>query len=449
MSQSDFMKTKPLIPLLASMSLPMMFSMLILSLYNIVDSIYVAKLGQSALTAVSIAFPLQNMIGAVGVGVGVGITSTISIYLGANQSKKANIAATLGIVLSIFHCIIFIIIGLFFTKHFLQLFTKDTLVLKQSMEYSRIVLCFSFGTVIQVAMEKIFQSVGAMKETMYLLAIGCIINIILDPILIFGYLGFPPMGVRGAAIATVTGQIIGFFCYILVYIKKSFSIKIHPSYLIWDFHIIKQIYSVGIPSSLMMILPSVLTSIFNKMLFQLSEVYVAILGIYLKLQTFIYMPVNGMIQGIRPILGYNYGAKEYDRMKLTIRYSLISIGFFMAIGTILSLFFAHPIMLLFAKEQKLLTAGIMALQLTGFSYLFSTYGIVYSGTFEAIGNGKLSLFISLLRQFLTPIILSLIFVPFWGAIGIWISFPISELCASLFAIFLFKKQKNLWNHSLL
>lgn len=442
MTQSDFMKTKPLIPLLTSMSLPMMFSMLILSLYNIVDSIYVAKLGQSALTAVSIAFPLQNTIGAVGVGVGVGITSTISIYLGANQPKKANITATLGILLSIFHCIMFIVIGLFLTKYFLQLFTKDSIVLEQAIEYSQIVLCFSFGTIIQVAMEKIFQAVGAMKETMYLLAIGCIINIILDPILIFGYFGFPPMGVRGAAIATVAGQIIGFFCYILVYIKKSFSVKIHPSYLVWDFHIIKQIYSVGIPSSLMMILPSILTSIFNKILFQFSDIYVAVLGIYLKLQTFIYMPVNGMIQGIRPILGYNYGAKEYKRMTLTIRYSLIAIGFFMTIGTVISFFFAQPIMLLFSTKQEVLTIGIIALQITGFSYIFSTYGIVYSGTFEAIGNGKLSLSISLLRQFFIPILLSLLLVPFLGAIGIWISFPISEFCASIFSIFLFQHEKK-------
>lgn len=442
MTQSDFMKTKPLIPLLTSMSLPMMFSMLILSLYNIVDSIYVAKLGQSALTAVSIAFPLQNTIGAVGVGVGVGITSTISIYLGANQPKKANITATLGILLSIFHCIMFIVIGLFLTKYFLQLFTKDSIVLEQAIEYSQIVLCFSFGTIIQVAMEKIFQAVGAMKETMYLLAIGCIINIILDPILIFGYFGFPPMGVRGAAIATVAGQIIGFFCYILVYIKKSFSVKIHPSYLVWDFHIIKQIYSVGIPSSLMMILPSILTSIFNKILFQFSDIYVAVLGIYLKLQTFIYMPVNGMIQGIRPILGYNYGAKEYKRMTLTIRYSLIAIGFFMVIGTVISFFFAQPIMFLFSTKQEVLTIGIIALQITSFSYIFSTYNIVYSGTFEAIGNGKLSLSISLLRQFFIPILLSLLLVPFFGAIGIWISFPISEFCASIFSIFLFQHEKK-------
>lgn len=446
MSQSDFMKTKPLIPLLTSMSLPMMFSMLILSLYNIVDSIYVAKLGKSALTAVSIAFPLQNMIGAVGVGVGVGITSTITIYLGANKPKKANITATLGILLSIVHCIIFILIGLFFTRSFLQLFTKDAIVLDQAIEYSRIVLCFSFGTIIQVAMEKIFQAVGAMKETMYLLAIGCVVNIILDPILIFGYFGFPAMGVRGAAIATVTGQIIGFICYIFVYIQKSFSVKIHLSYLEWDLTIIKQIYSVGIPSSLMMILPSILTSIFNKILLQFSEIYVAILGIYLKLQTFIYLPVNGMIQGIRPILGYNYGAKEYKRMNLTIRYSLIAIGIFMTIGTILSCFFARPIMYLFSTEQSLLTIGITALQLTGFSYIFSTYGIVYSGTFEAIGNGKLSLSISLLRQFITPIILSLIFVPLWGANGIWISFPISEGLASIYSILLFRKQKKLFHN---
>ena len=441
---NHFMKTKPVFPLLMSMSIPMMFSMLIQSLYNIIDSIYVAQLGQTALTAVSIAFPLQNLVISVAVGIGVGITSTISIHLGSGEQEKANKAATLGIACTCIHCILFLLLGLIVTKPFLNLFTTNSEILGDACDYTYIVLCFSFGTLIQVTMEKIFQAVGAMKTTMFLLATGCIINIILDPIFIFGWFQIPALGVKGAAIATIIAQICTAILYLIVYRKKNFAITIHPKYLKMDLTIVKSIYSVGIPSSLMMILPSILVSVLNSILKQFSDLYINVLGIYFKLQTFIYMPANGIVQGMRPIIGYNYGAKDYHRMKSTIRYSLLSAGIIMLLGTLLSMIIPREIFMLFQSDPSLLSAGSTALRIISLGFLISTIGIIFSGTFEAIGKGKESLIISLLRQFILTIPLSLILsrIPSIGVNGVWISFPIGELCASIVAYFLLKKQEN-------
>ena len=252
------METRDIFPLLMSMSLPMVLSMLVQSLYNIIDSIYVSYLGTGALTAVSLAFPLQNIVLSVAVGIGVGIASVLSISLGKKDQKRANEAATMGMALTLIHCVLFVILGLVITEPFIGLFTKEPEVMKQACDYTYIVLCFSFGSLLQIAMEKIYQGIGAMKTTMILLGAGAMINIILDPILIFGLLGFPEMGVKGAAVATVIGQISAFLLYIVVYLRKNPGVTIHPKYLHLDWRLIRQIYSVGIPSSLMMTMPSVL-----------------------------------------------------------------------------------------------------------------------------------------------------------------------------------------------
>ena len=405
------MRTKPVFSLLVSMSVPMMLSMLIQSLYNIVDSIYVSRLGTSALTAVSLAYPLQN-------------------------------AATLGVVLSVFHCILFILAGIFVTRPFLSLFTSDPAILKDACDYTYIVLCLSFGALLQLAFEKIFQGIGKMKITMYLLIVGCVINIILDPILIFGLLGFPALGVAGAAIATVIGQICAFLLYVVVYLRKTYAVHIKIKYLKPDWKIIGQIYSVGIPSSIMMLLPSVLISILNRILAAFSDLYVAVLGAYFKLQTFIYMPANGIVQGMRPILGYNYGAGEYKRVRSTIRYSLVCAAAIMLLGTLLSLLIPEQIFALFDADADLMAAGVTALRIICLGFLISSIGVIYSGTFEALGNGRNSLIISLLRQFVITIPVSYILAHFFGPIGVWISFPAGELCASIVAFFLLKAYKK-------
>lgn len=439
---NDFMKTGKVFPLLMSMSVPMMISMLIQSLYNIVDSIYVSRLGTDALTAVSLAYPLQNVVTSVAVGIGVGISSAIAIHLGAGRKERANQAATIGMALTVIHCILFVLLGIFVTRPFLAMFTKNDGIVDLACDYTYIVLCLSFGCLLQIAFEKIFQGIGEMKITMILLATGAIINIILDPIMIFGLLGCPAMGVKGAAYATVIGQITAFLLYIVVYKRRRFAVEIHPKYLKFEKSMILQIYSVGIPSSIMMTLPSILVSILNRILGGFSDVYVAVLGVYFKLQTFIYMAANGIVQGMRPLVGYNYGAGEKERVKSIIRYSLLSAGCIMLIGTVLSLAIPGQIFALFDAEESLLKAGILALRLISLGFLVSTIGVIYSGVFESLGEGKHSLLISLLRQFIITIPCAVALSAVWGPAGVWASFPIGEVCASVAALILLKRYQG-------
>lgn len=431
--------SKEVFPLLMSMSLPMMLSMLVQSLYNIVDSIYVSWLGTDALTAVSLAYPLQNIVVSVAVGIGVGISSILSISLGEKNQERANEAATMGIALTLIHCVLFIVGGLLVTKPFISLFTNNEAILAQSCDYTYIVLCVSFGALLQIAMEKIYQGIGAMKTTVILLGAGCVINIILDPILIFGLLGFPAMGVRGAAIATVIGQISAFVLYIIVYLRKNPGVKIHPRYLHMNWNLVKKIYSVGIPSSLMMTMPSILVGGLNGILTAFSDTYVAVLGIYFKLQTFIYMPANGIVQGMRPIIGYNYGAKQNERVKATIRYSLLATAVLMLIGTALSMAVPGAILGMFQADAQLLEAGTVALRIISLGFIVSTAGVVFSGVFESMGNGMCSLIISLLRQLVIILPLGFVLSKYIGVVGIWVSFPIAELIAAVIAGILMKK----------
>lgn len=438
-NNQEFMKKQPILRLLLSMSVPMMLSMLIQSLYNIVDSIYVARLGTQALTAVSLAYPLQNIIISVAVGIGVGVASVISIHLGEGRRDLADRAASIGTALTLIHCVLFVLFGLLVTRPFLTLFTEDPQTLEWACDYTYVVLCFSSGCLLQLIFEKIFQAIGAMKTTMFLLMAGAIINIILDPIFIFGLCGVPAMGVKGAAIATVIGQFGAFFLYIIVYLRGNYSISIHPRHLCLDWECIRRIYAVGIPSTVMMVLPSVLVSILNGILSAISEVYVAVLGIYYKLQTFIYMPANGIVQGMRPIIGYNYGAGAHKRVRTAIRYSLLAALSVMLVGTLVSRLFPAQIFALFNADDALSAAGVEALRILCLGFLVSSVGLIFSGVFEALGKGKESLIVSLLRQFVITIPLSLLLSPFFGAAGIWISFPAAELIAAIAAWILLKK----------
>lgn len=314
------------------------------------------------------------------------------------------------------------------------MFTNDPKILEWSRDYTYIVMCVSFGQLLQMCLEKIFQGIGKMKTTMYLMASGCIINIILDPILIFGWFGLPAMGVTGAAVATVIGQIGALLLYILVCLRTDIGVTIHPRYMKPDKQIITKIYSIGIPSSLMLTMPSLLTGILNGLLTKLGSVYVAVFGLYFKLQTFINMPSNGVVQGMRPIISYNYGAGEQVRVKKTIRYSMGIVAVIMLIGTIGALVFPRPILQLFDADASLMAHGIPALRIIGLSFLISTVGIVASGVFEALGQGKKSLTLSLLRQLVIIVPVGWILSHWMGAAGIWIAFPIAELIASVVAV---------------
>lgn len=438
----NLMGRKPIFPLLMSMAIPPMISMLIQSMYNIIDSIYVAQLGEKALSAVSLVFPLQNLTNAVAVGFGVGVNACVAISLGRKENDKVNSIATHGIILSIIHSIIFIVIGILLTKPFLSVFTNDKEILNLGYEYGSIVICFSFGFLIYLVIEKLFQSVGNMSIPMGLTMLGAVINIILDPIFIFGKLGVPAMGIKGAAIATVIGQMSSFVVGVILFKKRNGGIHISLKGFKFNKDIILKLYGIGVPSSLMMAMPSLLISILNGILVQVSQVSVSVLGIYYKLQNFVYMPANGVVQGMRPIISYNYGANNKKRVKSTLKVSLIVVMSIMAVGTLLLLLIPKEILNLFNATDDMMDIGIKALRIISLGFIVSSISIIFSGAFEALGKGVESLIVSLLRQFIILIPLAVILLKLFNLNGVWISFPISEIISAIVSIILMKKILN-------
>lgn len=438
----NLMGTKPIFPLLMSMAIPPMISMLIQSMYNIIDSIYVAQLGEKALSAVSLIFPLQNLTNAVAVGFGVGVNACVAMSLGEKDDDKVNSTATHGIILSLIHGTIFIITGMILTKPFLNIFTNDKEILNLGYEYGSIVICFSFGFLIYLVIEKLFQAVGNMTTPMILTILGAVINIILDPIFIFGKFGVPAMGIKGAAIATVISQMVSFILGVILFRKRNGGIHITLNNFKFDKDIILRLYGIGVPSSIMMAMPSLLISILNGILVQVSQVSVAVLGIYYKLQTFVYMPANGVVQGMRPIISYNYGANNKKRVRSTLKVSLIVVMSIMAVGTLLLLFIPKEILHLFNATDNMMDIAIKALRIISLGFIISSVSIIYSGAFEALGKGVESLIVSLLRQLIILVPLSVILLKLFNLNGVWISFPISEIISAIVSIILMKKILN-------
>lgn len=296
------------------MGCPPIVSMFVQSMYNIVDSIFVAQLGENALTAVSLATPIQYILLAVSVGVGVGINSYISRNLGADNIDEANNTVTHSMILALAHSILFIILGLLFIKPFFRIYANNDVIFADGCSYTYIVVLLSFSLFFQITFEKVFQATGKMLLPTISQVIGAVLNIILDPIFIFGWFGMPKLGVTGAAIATVIGQVVSFLILLIFFIRNDSVLKIDLKLFKFDWNIIKQVYAVGIPSALMISISSILTIALNSVLVKFSNTAVSIYGIYYRLQTFITMPVNGLVQGIRPIIGFNYGAKDRGRI---------------------------------------------------------------------------------------------------------------------------------------
>lgn len=425
--------------LIVKMSVPIMISMMVQSLYNIVDGIFVTRLSSDAFSAVSLVFPLQNIILAISVGFGVGICSVMSIYLGKKDAYGADCTATVGIGFALIHTAVYTVVGLAVLSPFLSMYTQNQSIHKMGVEYGVIVILFSFGQIMQITFEKIFQATGRMVEVMLLLGVGCIINIILDPILIFGLFGFPRLEVKGAAIATIIGQITAFILYIVVFLKNKGGINISLKYFKPTGELLKKMYGVGIPSAIMMALPSVVVSALNGILISFSEVYVAVLGLYYKFQTFIYNPASGVIQGVRPLISYNYGAKENKRVYKFIHLSNIIIFVFMAAGTVAAVFFPEFIIKIFSSDQTLMQLGKPALRIIGLGFILSGVSVVYTGVFEALAKGRESLIISLLRQFIVLIPAAFVLSVPLGAVGVWMAFPIAETAGFLASLYLNKK----------
>lgn len=439
MQNKNPMGYKPIFPLLLSMGLPPMISMLIQSLYNIIDSIFVAKLGEEALTAVSLIYPLQNLALSFSVGIGVAMNAIIARHLGANNDQEASHVATQGLVMSFMSSLIFVVIGLFFIKPFVYMFTNNHNVIQYGIQYGFIVITFAFGSFIHIGIEKMFQASGNMIIPMILQMIGAIVNIVLDPIFIFGYFGIPAMGVTGAAIATVFGQFVACFISIVILIKKPKHLHVSFHQFKIDSKVFQDLLSIAIPSGVMMCLPSVLVSLLNAILATISQVSVAFFGVYFKLQTFVYMPANGVIQGMRPIMSYNYGANQKERMYKTLKVTCLTLFCILTLGTISFFTFPKIILAMFSANEAMLEIGIPGLRILSLSFFLSTFALLMSGVFESLGKGKQSLIISLLRQFLIIIPLSFLLVKPLGLNGIWLTFPLSEFIASVVAFLLFNK----------
>lgn len=436
------MGTMPILKLVVSMSLPAMFSMLIQAMYNIVDSIFVSRLGEDALTAVSLAFPIQILMIAIAVGTGIGINSLISRRLGEGNREEANSAATHGILLGVFNGLLFALLGILFSRAFFNAFTDDLSLIDLGYNYAIIVTTFSIGIFIQITIEKTLQATGNMLYPMISQLIGAVINIILDPILIFGLLGLPALGIKGAAIATVIGQNIAMLFALFIILKKSHEVKISFNKFKLRWKIIKQIYIVGFPSIIMQSITSFLIFCLNAILKDFSDSgAVAVLGIYYKLQSFIFMPVFGMMQGIMPIIGFNYGAKNKERVINTIKTGILIATLIMLAGTIIFMAIPDKMLMIFNASPKLLETGIIALRIISISFIFAAGGIIMSTFFQAIGQGRNSLYISILRQ----VIVILPVAYFMSKIGlnyVWIAFPISEIVACIASFYIFSKVYN-------
>jgi len=438
-----FMKEKPILPLLTSMALPMVISMLVNSLYNIVDSFFVAKIGENAMTALSLVYPVQNFINAVAIGFGVGITSVISFYLGAGNEKRANEAATHGLVWSVVHGILMTVGCIAIIPAFLRMFSSDLQVIDLGLRYSGIVFAFSLIITLDLWFEKVFQSVGRMKVTMLGLLCGAVTNMILDPLFIFGIGPFPELGIEGAALATGIGQVVTLAVYLMIYYVRPIRVRVGRAYLHCDPELDIRLYSIGIPAILNLALPSLLVSSLNAILAGYSQIYVVVLGVYYKLQTFLYLPTNGIIQGMRPIIGYNYGAGEEKRVRQIYSVTLCMSGAFMALGTLLCLLIPGQLISLFTENQATIQAGQTALRIISAGFLASAVSVTSSGALEGLGKGTPSLLISLMRYVVVIIPAAWILSRLFGPGGVWNAFWIAEAVTALFAFFIYKKASRM------
>lgn len=436
--QENKMGTHKILPLLLSMSLPPTISMMTSSLYNIVDSIFVARLGNEALTAVSLAFPIQILIIALAIGSGVGVNSYVARKLGEKDFSEADSAASHGIILSIIHYIILFILGFIFIKPFFNIFTDNDIILKMGYSYTYIVTFLSFGIIMQIGIEKTLQATGNTLTPMFLQIIGAGTNIILDPILIYGYFGFSPMGVKGAAIATVCGQIFALICSFYVIFYRKQEVKISIKNFKWNTNTVKQIYSVAVPSFFIISMGSFMVMGINFILTGISAAAVAVFGIYYKLQTFVYMPTSGITQGAMPIMGYNYGAKNKKRLLEALDYSMIICAGINIFGTILFWIFPKEILSCFNASYEMIEIGVPALKIISTSFVLGSVCFIFSCFFQSLGMGSASLLITLLRQFLILIPLAFILGSILGLKGVWWSFLISETITCICSLIIYK-----------
>ena len=423
------MGTMPIGKLVFNMSLPMMVSMLVQALYNIVESIFVAKLSENALTAVSLAFPLQTLLIAVGTGTGVGMNALLSKSLGEKNFKKANKIATNAAFIYALSYIVFLILGFTIVKPFYrsQVGSADAEIMTMGIDYLSTVMIFSFGIFTQVFFERLLTSTGRTIFSMTSQLSGALTNIILDPILIFGMFGFPKMGVTGAAVATVIGQCVAGIVAGTCNHKFNHEVKFEFKGFRPDLNIIGTIYAVGIPSIIMQSIGSIMTYCMNRILIEFSSTATAVFGVYFKLQSFFFMPVFGLNNGITPIIAYNYGARQRKRMTKTIKLSLFVAFCLTFIGFVLFESIPQVLLGMFNASDDLLKIGIPALRIIGVHYLIAWFCIIAGTVFQALGKAIFSMVVSIMRQLVVLIPAAYLLAKFGGLHMVWWSFPIAEI----------------------
>lgn len=443
------MGTAKMLPLIFSMALPAMFSMLVQALYNIVDSYFVSQVSQNALAAVSLAFPIQNLLIAFAVGTAVGVTSLISRRLGQGRKEEAGAAAVHGIVLGVATSLVFAVYGAFFTTPFFRIFESDPEIIHMGDQYISICCIFSFGSFVVVMLEKILQATGNMFWPMIFQLVGALVNIVLDPVFIFGWFGLPAMGVTGAAIATVGGQIFSMVFAVVVVALRPHEITISFKGFRFDWQTVKSIYAVGLPAIVMQAIGTVMNMAMNAILSGFSTAAYTVFGLYFKLQSFVFMPVFGLTQGLLPIMGYNYGAKNKKRL-LSALYQGCGIALvIMTAGMLVFLFLPDKLLGIFNASPELLAIGVPALRTICACFLFAALGIVSSTMFQAVGRGTYSLVVSLMRQLVVLVPVAWVLAALTGEVNaVWWAFPVAEtfsLAASVvFYLRLYKVEiKNL------
>lgn len=436
--QENKMGTMPVGKLIVSMSLPIMISMLVQALYNIVDSIFVARYSEAALTAVSLAFPAQNLMIAIGVGTGVGVNALLSRYLGEKNFEKANEIARHGVFLAACSYIVFLILGLTLSEAFFAVQTDNQEVIKGGASYLFICFVCSFGVFGQLIFERLMQATGKTIYTMYTQGLGAIINIIFDPIFIFGLFGFPEMGVAGAALATVLGQIVAMFLGIYLNHRKNHEIRLSFKKFRPRGKIIKKIYSIGLPSIVMNAVSSVMTFSLNNILYKFGNVAVNVLGIYFKLQSFVFMPVFGLNNGLVPIVSYNFGAAKRERLIKAVKFAFAMAFGILLLGFVIFQLFSEPILrILFDAGDELVLTGVSALRIISLSFIAAAFCIITISVLQSLGRGVSSLIISLTRQLGILIPVAYLLSLSGKLNAVWFAFPIAEVGSLICSVFMF------------
>lgn len=429
--------------LLFSMALPAIISMFVQAMYNIVDSVFVAQIGENALTAVSLAFPVQMLIVSCFVGMGVGINSGISRRLGEKKHREAEMVAEHGFLVAVILSLAAAVLGAAFSNVFVKMFTDNPEIIKGCTDYLLIVTIFSFGSIITQAGFSTLQGSGDMIQPMIGQLIGAITNIILDPIMIFGLLGFPALGVTGAAIATVTGQIIAMVYILIVVLKRKKNLlKLHFRSFKYRGTIMKDIAVVGLPSAIMQGIGSFMVTGYNLILAGYGMTAVAVFGVYFKVQSFIFMPIFGLGQGAMPIFGYNYGAQNAKRFKETLKVAILTSLVIMFVGVLLFQLFPAQIFMLFNASEEMTAIGINCFRAISLAFPLAGVSIMLSTSFQAMGKSYLSMISSFLRQMIFLLPFSYLFSLIGGLDTVWYGFIVSEIACLVFEVIVYRHYKK-------